>query len=85
MAGTNVAVSEAEVVMSERVPWVTSSETGDSNAKRREEIDGMLDAIVGAIVAGRLPPDDACAWAKIAAYEVEMLGLTPSSSVARQN
>jgi len=52
-----------------------SSEAGGSNAKRREEIDWMLDAIAGAIVAGKLPPDDACAWAKIAAYEVEMLGL----------
>jgi hypothetical protein len=71
--------------MSVSVPRETSSEAGDRNAKRREEVDWMLDAIVGAIVAGRLPPDDACAWAKIAAYEVELLGFTPSSSVALQN
>jgi hypothetical protein len=83
MAGTNVAMSEGrEAVMSVRVPRVTSSEAGDTEAKRREEIDWMLDAIVGAIVAGKLPPDDACAWAKIAAYEVENLGLTPESSAA---
>lgn len=71
--------------MSVSVPGGTSSEAGDRNAKRREEIDWMLNAIVGAIIAGKLPPDDACAWAKIAAYEVEMLGLTPSSSVTLQN
>jgi hypothetical protein len=39
----------------------------------------MLDAIVGAIATGKLPPDDACAWARIAAYEVEQLGLAPSA------
>jgi hypothetical protein len=48
-------------------------DAGNNSAKRREETEWMLDAIVGAIVAGKLPPDDACAWAKIAAYEVEMV------------
>jgi len=71
--------------MNGRLPGVESSEAGDSDIRRREESDSMLAAIVGAIVAGRLPPDDACAWAKIAAYEVERLGLTPGSSVAGQN
>ena len=47
---------------------------GANRAKRREEIDSTLSAIAGAIAAGKLPPDDACAWAKIAAYEVEQLG-----------
>jgi hypothetical protein len=52
---------------------------GDFAARRREEVDWMLDAIVGAIAAGKLPPDDACAWAKIAACEIELLGLAPAA------
>jgi hypothetical protein len=55
---------------------------GDMDARRREEVDWMLDAIVGAIAAGKLPPDDACAWAKIAAYEIEALGLVPAAKAA---
>jgi hypothetical protein len=54
------------------IPRVVTEEASEHIAKRREEVDLMLDAIVGAIAAGRLPPDDAAAWAKIAAYEVEM-------------
>jgi hypothetical protein len=62
--------------MGASLPGVMFEETGDDiDARRREEVDWMLDAIVGAIAAGKLPPDDACAWAKIAAYEVEALGL----------
>lgn len=67
--------------MSARVPVVVSDDVGGNVAKRRAEIDCMLEAIVGAIAAGKLPPDDACAWAKIAAYEVEQLGfniITPA-------
>jgi hypothetical protein len=59
--------------MSAKGPQVTTTDVGDSTAARREETDWMLNAIVGAIVSGKLPPDDAAAWAKIAAYEVEML------------
>lgn len=58
--------------MSVSVPWASPNEADENNAKRREEIDWMLNAIVGAIATGKLPPDDACAWAKIAAYEAEM-------------
>jgi hypothetical protein len=59
--------------MSARVPWAVLDGVDENSAKRREESDWMLNAIVGAIATGKLPPDDACAWAKIAAYEVEML------------
>jgi hypothetical protein len=72
-----------EVVMGASLPGVTFEDSdGDISARRREEVDWMLDAIVGAIAAGKLPPDDACAWAKIAAYEIEALGLTPSEAKA---
>jgi hypothetical protein len=42
--------------------------------KRSREAERMLTAIARAIVIGRLPPDDAFAWARIAAYEVKALG-----------
>jgi hypothetical protein len=51
----------------------------DSDARRRAERDWILDAIVGAIAAGKLPPDDACAWAKIAACEVGICDAEPSA------
>jgi hypothetical protein len=38
--------------------------------RHREEVEWTLNAIVGAIVTDRLPPDDAFAWARIAAREV---------------
>ena len=44
----------------------------DRAQKREEEIDWTLQAIAGAIAAGKLPPDDAAAWARIAAFEVEL-------------
>ena len=59
-------------------PFEVFSVTRLDEERRREEVDWMLNAIVGAIVTGKLPPDDACAWAKIAAHEVELLGLTPA-------
>jgi hypothetical protein len=46
----------------------------DARIERHEaEIVSTLEAIAGAIAAGRLPPDDAFAWARIAACEVEAL------------
>jgi hypothetical protein len=62
-----------------------SGEASDTSDRLRAETDWTLNAIVGAIVAGKLPPDDACAWAKIAAYEVERLGDTPGASVSASN
>jgi hypothetical protein len=42
--------------------------------RRAREAERLLTAIAGAIVVGGLPPDDAFAWARIAAYEVKALG-----------
>jgi len=67
--------------MGASVPGVMSEDVGVHSARRRAEVDWMLDAIVGAIAAGKLPPDDACAWAKIAACEIELLGLAPSAEM----
>jgi hypothetical protein len=41
--------------------------------RRREEVDWMLSAIAGAIFTSKLPPNDAFAWARIAAQEAERL------------
>jgi hypothetical protein len=71
--------------MSARVPRAGPDAADKHGAKRREEVDWMLDAIVGAIAAGKLPPDDAFAWAKIAAHEVEMLSAGLSASLPVQN
>jgi len=43
------------------------------NARHREEIEFTLTAVVNAIEAGKLPPDDARAWARIAACEARAL------------
>jgi hypothetical protein len=43
------------------------------NAKHRQEIEYTLSAVVNAIAAGKLPPDDAYAWARIAAFEATAL------------
>jgi hypothetical protein len=71
--------------MNARVPRAGFDDVCTHRAKRREEVDRMLDAIVGAIAAGKLPPDDAFAWAKIAAYEVEMLSGGSNASLPVQN
>ena len=52
-----------------RVPVAILTESEDDIARRRE-IDAMLSAIAKAIASGELPPDDAAAWARIAAFEV---------------
>jgi hypothetical protein len=41
--------------------------------RRREEVDWMLSAIAGALVTSKLPPNDAFAWARIAAQEAQRL------------
>jgi hypothetical protein len=46
------------------------------NARYRDEIEFTLTAVVNAIEAGKLPPDDARAWARIAAYEARALAQT---------
>jgi hypothetical protein len=43
------------------------------NARHRDEIEFTLIAVVNAIQSGILPPDDAKAWARIAACEAKAL------------
>jgi hypothetical protein len=54
------------------------------NARYRDEIEFTLTAVVNAIEAGKLPPDDARAWARIAAYEARALAEREGSDVAIQ-
>ncbi len=55
----------------------------DQRDWRQEELEWTLTAIAGAIIAGKLTPDDAFAWARIAAYEAAALGRCSDMSVAR--
>jgi hypothetical protein len=56
--------------MSTRRPAARNDSRGEQWERRTEETDWLLNAIAGAIAAGKLPPDDAFAWARIAAIEV---------------
>jgi hypothetical protein len=53
--------------------WATRKRRLLQMERHREEVEWTLNAIVGAIVTGKLPPDDAFAWARIAAREVATL------------
>jgi len=59
--------------MRTRRPAALGDSRGGFTTRHAEETDWMLQAIAGAIAAGKLPPDDAFAWARIAACEVEGL------------
>ena len=65
---------------------MSSTKTGASRhhsfdpERRREEVDWMLNAIAGAIVTSKLPPNDAFAWARIAAHEAARLKM-PAGAV----
>jgi hypothetical protein len=50
--------------------------------RHRVEVEFVLDAIAGAIATGKLPPDDAYAWARIAADEVKILEVLSSMPIA---
>lgn len=52
------------------VPITVIDERDEQREWREEEQERTLMAIAGAIVSGRLTPDDAFAWARIAACEV---------------
>jgi hypothetical protein len=62
-----------EIVMSMKDHWAIREHRLDSD-RRCEEIEWTLNAIAGAIFTGRLPPDDAFAWGRIAAREAALLG-----------
>jgi hypothetical protein len=61
-----------EVFMSAKVRRRIPIHADENSVKRREELDAMLTAIANAIAAGTLPPDDAWAWARIAASGVDL-------------
>ena len=60
--------------MSAKTPGTSRQIAFVDSERHREEVDWMLSAIAGAIVTSKLPPDDAFAWARIAAHEVARLG-----------
>jgi hypothetical protein len=55
--------------------WTFVSESSDVADRHETEIECTLSAIANAIAASMLPPDDAYAWARIAATEAKQLGL----------
>jgi hypothetical protein len=59
--------------MPTNMPGVGSNEREMNHTRRREEAESTLAAIAGAIANGSLSPDEAFAWARIAAYEVKIL------------
>jgi hypothetical protein len=60
--------------MRANMPGVGPTERETNSTRLREHAESTLNAIAGAISTGRLPPDDAFAWARIAACETEILG-----------
>jgi hypothetical protein len=70
--------------MSAKIRQEMPSDSNEHRVTRRDDLDWMLAAIANAIAVGRLPPDDACAWARIAVSEVEMLGVAGVISLAPQ-
>jgi hypothetical protein len=62
-----------ELEMSLNVRVETLIDVDKQRERRREERDAMLAAIANAIAVGKLPPDDAWAWARIAASSTELL------------
>jgi hypothetical protein len=55
------------------IPSTMRSQTSEDEARHRMEAELILLAIAAAIAADTLPPDDACAWARIAAFEARHL------------
>jgi hypothetical protein len=51
------------------------------NARYRDEVEFTLTAVVNAIASGKLPPDDARAWARIAACEARALADSEARSL----
>ena len=66
--------------MRTKKPATLGESRREETDRRTEEMDWLLSAIAGAIAAGKLPPDDAAAWARIAACEVEAM-IAPTDGV----
>jgi hypothetical protein len=62
------------VIMGANIPAAVRSGSVMDEARHRMEAEMTLGAIASAIAIGRLPPDDAFAWARIAAREARILG-----------
>jgi hypothetical protein len=62
--------------------WSLLIECSDDEHRHQLEIEWTLTAITNAIAAGTLPPDDAYAWARIAASEARQLGSLVSDLLA---
>jgi hypothetical protein len=67
------AIPPREVTMRAKMPGAGPIERDTNSTRLREQAESTLNAIAGAIAAGRLPPDDAFAWARIAACEIKIL------------
>lgn len=59
--------------MGANIPSTMRSRASVDEARHRMEAESILSAIAGAITAGEMPPDDAYAWAQIAAFEARHL------------
>jgi hypothetical protein len=59
--------------MGANIPSILRSRTSVDEARHRMEAESILTAIADAIAADTLPPDDAFAWARIAAGEARHL------------
>jgi hypothetical protein len=70
--------------MDAKVPESVSGESSPNEERRRQEIEWTLNAIAGAIAADKLPPDDAFAWARIAAYEANALSAEEQAECHRE-
>lgn len=60
--------------MRANMPGAGPNEREANSTRLREHVESTLEAIAGAIAVGRLPPDDAFAWARIAVREIKILG-----------
>jgi hypothetical protein len=65
--------------MGTNFPGAVRSRSAIEEARHRMEAEMTIGAIAGAIAMGRLPPDDAFAWARIAAREARILGYVSGS------
>ena len=59
--------------MSTNIPRATRNQSAIDEARHRMDAEMTLAAIAVAIAMGRLTPDDAFAWARIAAHEARRL------------
>jgi hypothetical protein len=59
---------------------INNSNDYEHSARRHQEIEFTLAAVANAIASGKLPPADACAWARIAACAAKALAVAEEST-----